>query len=380
MMIRKELAIKVLEQKETGGRILINTGAVDRDKDRVFPTGAQIDNYLLNPVVQWGHNYRDPWATIGKTTSLEISEDGIVAEFELRPAANDADPQNVILLLWNGGFVRTASIGFIPIDAVENEHGGRDFAPWELLEWSLVPIPANQEALRLAIKGLEASETPSEQESGEDLDENEGSEAQKGAEGDPGVAWIRRMTVLSNLEREQTLFACFHAYSIDIPENATKLDFDEDGELVEVPHPDAGKTVQRKSVDFIPPLEFYDHKWGEDEVYSTSGPSEPDEDLVEAWDDEWEVLELSDVLLSLPKTKAWSRPVRGIELCKLTRHTVDVAQRVIRRRLGITQDADTNEREELDALAREVGSLRRVLDLAALRRELKHLKEAFGDE
>jgi len=38
---------------------------------------------------------------------------------------------------------------------VENEFGGMDFVSWELLEWSLVPIPANQEALRLAIKSID---------------------------------------------------------------------------------------------------------------------------------------------------------------------------------------------------------------------------------
>ena len=37
-----------------------------------------------------------------------------------------------------------------------NEFGGNDITAWELLEWSLVPIPANQDALRLAAKALDA--------------------------------------------------------------------------------------------------------------------------------------------------------------------------------------------------------------------------------
>lgn len=164
MSRHKLVDFETLETTERGGKIRINTASVDRDRDRVFPSGAQIGNYMKNPVVQWGHNYRDPWATIGKTTGLDVTAEFIDATFELRPPANEADPQNIVLLLWAGGWVRTASIGFSPFGEPdeqrldfhgrENEFGGMDFMRWELLEWSLVPIPANQDALRLAAKAL----------------------------------------------------------------------------------------------------------------------------------------------------------------------------------------------------------------------------------
>lgn len=160
----KLVDFETLEAAEHGGKIRINTASIDRDRDRVFPDGAQIGNYMKNPVVQWGHNYFDPWATIGKTTVLDLTPEFIDATFELRPPANEADPQNIVLLLWAGGWVRTASIGFSPwgepdgqalgFHGRENEFGGLDFMKWELLEWSLVPIPANQDALRLAAKAL----------------------------------------------------------------------------------------------------------------------------------------------------------------------------------------------------------------------------------
>jgi hypothetical protein len=154
-IIRKEATIEVLAKTATGGRIRINTASFDRDGDRVFPAGAQVDDYMLNPVVQWGHNYKDPWATIGRTISMEISNDAIDVEFEFRPAANEHDPQNIILLLWEGGWVRTSSVGFKPLTYKANA-SGFDFLTWGLLEWSLVPIPSNQDALRLAVKGLDA--------------------------------------------------------------------------------------------------------------------------------------------------------------------------------------------------------------------------------
>jgi HK97 family phage prohead protease len=153
-MKRKNVDVELVDQNANGGRIVINTGAVDRDRDRVLPQGVKLDNYMKNPVVQWGHNYRDPWATVGETLNLEISDGGIVADFSLREPANESDPMHVIRALWEQGLIRTASVGFNPLEWEENEVGGYDFTAWELLEWSLVPVPANQEALRLAVKGL----------------------------------------------------------------------------------------------------------------------------------------------------------------------------------------------------------------------------------
>ena len=157
-MKRKEIIaeLKILESRENGGKIRINTPAVDRDKDRVYPEGAVFENYLKNPVVLWGHNYRDAANVIGRTNSIERSADYIDVDFELRPAANESDPQNIVLLLWAGNWVKTASIGFYPIgENAPNEVGGVDYRSWELLEWSLIPVPSNQEALRLAVKGLD---------------------------------------------------------------------------------------------------------------------------------------------------------------------------------------------------------------------------------
>jgi hypothetical protein len=371
--IRKTFNIKVLVKRKDGGRILINTASVDRDRDRVIPAGARTDNYLKNPVVQWGHNYRDPWATVGKSNSLTISDDGIVADFDLRPAANDQDPQAVVLLLWNGDWVRTASIGFIPTAGKPNDAGGTDYSEWELLEWSIVPIPANQDALRLAVKGLEPNwgkarsrvprqRSPACRQDGETvdecvsrkipeiLDENPGMDHDQAVAiaesmcatacsdkaADPpapvpeSVAWIRTLQVETELGKQKS-FACFRSYSIDIPEDATTLELNEDGECEEVPHPEAGKTVAMKDCAFVPPVAFVDDEWGEDAVYSVSAKAMSDEDLVKA--DWWDVVELSAVQLALPIEKSWKgRPVPGPGIKYLTKRMNGRLQKMIRQR------------------------------------------------
>lgn len=156
-MLHKTFEIKAAED----GRMIASTPDVDRDKDRVIATGAHLDNFLKNPVLMYGHNYRDPWALIGKAADLQVDAGGINFQPELREPANDSDPMTVIRALWDQKLLRAASIGFNPTKWMENEVGGRDFVEWELLEISIVPIPANQNALRLAAKAIDGgSEDP----------------------------------------------------------------------------------------------------------------------------------------------------------------------------------------------------------------------------
>lgn len=150
--VHKSLPITVVERRKDGGRIQITTPSIDRDNDRVFPQGAKIESYLKNPVVLWGHDYGSPWSVVGRTDSLEVTDSGVIASFTFREPATDQDPLHIIRALWDQEFVRMASIGFRPDyeRAVPNDFGGYDFLSWELLEWSIVPIGANQDALRLA--------------------------------------------------------------------------------------------------------------------------------------------------------------------------------------------------------------------------------------
>ena len=71
--------------------------------------------------------------------------------------------------LWAAGFLNAVSIGFMPKSYTprEGDQGGYVFEDWELLEYSIVPVPANQDALRLAMKSVGAAllpETPAKDE------------------------------------------------------------------------------------------------------------------------------------------------------------------------------------------------------------------------
>lgn len=336
--IQKDFEFKILERTANGGRIIISTATLDRQGDRVFPEGAQLDNYLKNPVVIANHNYKDPWATIGRTITLTKASDGLVADFELRPAANDQDPQNIIRLLWEGGWINTASIGFIPKEGKPNNTSGTDFTKWEMLEWSLTALPANPDALALSMqKGLSQAALKNFNalvQADATLDDQT-----TPADQPPVRAWVRRLDADTECGH-QSVFASFYTYTIAVPDDATLLQMDETlSECVEVPHPERGQTVFFKTMVLVPPLEFVNEFGETDGLISNTGRSLPDEQMLPA-SDYWQGATLSPVLDSIPfnLAKEFLFPLRsGMPVDLLTLRGAQRAGAIVKRMHGLTQ-------------------------------------------
>jgi HK97 family phage prohead protease len=178
--VRKQYTCDVVEDKALGERTLrfvISTGAVDRMNDTVSPEGWNLKNYKKNPVVLWAHDYRTP--PIGRGKRVGVNEKGqLVSDVEFVP--KDVSPfADMVFQLCKQGFVKSASVGFRPTEfkwaESEDRKGGMDFTKQELLEWSIVPVPANPEALSLGIKGIDTKpliEWSMAALKGLDLDEN----------------------------------------------------------------------------------------------------------------------------------------------------------------------------------------------------------------
>lgn len=143
--VRKATLVTKLEDLGTESRRIkftISTGDVDRDNDTISAAGWVLDNYKQNPVVLWAHSHRD--LPIGKAVSIGVEGNALVAvaEFATHPLA-----QTVYEML-KGGFMRATSVGFRAIEyAINEERRGIDFKRQELLEFSVVPVPANPHAL-----------------------------------------------------------------------------------------------------------------------------------------------------------------------------------------------------------------------------------------
>ena len=99
-----------------------------------------LDGYRRNPVVLFAHD-RFSQLPVARTTSIGWTARGLEAEFEFLP--NDTMASRV-RNAWNKGFLRAASIGARPV---------RDGSGHELIEWSIVPVPADKDAVR-ALRGI----------------------------------------------------------------------------------------------------------------------------------------------------------------------------------------------------------------------------------
>jgi HK97 family phage prohead protease len=124
--------------------LMVTTSAPDREGDVVVPEGIELTNYRKNPVVLWAHDYQSlPVATC--TAINVVPGRGLRARFRWL----DGDPfADRVRRAWDAGVVRAASIGFAPL-RVEPNDAGYTYTRSELLEWSLVPVPANPEAVRV---------------------------------------------------------------------------------------------------------------------------------------------------------------------------------------------------------------------------------------
>ena len=143
--------IDLISVKQVGDntlRFIISNGSLDRDRDTIASDGWELANYRKNPVVLWAHSHSSP--PIGKANAILIEDDALIAEAEFTGPDLNAFG-DMIFKLYQGGFMRAVSVGFMPLEWVwVDEQGGFRFEKQELLEFSAVPVPANPEALLVA--------------------------------------------------------------------------------------------------------------------------------------------------------------------------------------------------------------------------------------
>jgi len=149
--------------KPEGRQILIaiSSETVDRDTDSIAVDGWDLEQYRKNPVVLFGHHY---WNNEAPVVGRSLTE--FVHKGKLKSLL-EFTPQGIVPLadtlygLYSEGFMNAASVGFIPKEWKypeddEKRPWGVDFLAQELLEYSLVPVPSNPDALVEArSKGIE---------------------------------------------------------------------------------------------------------------------------------------------------------------------------------------------------------------------------------
>jgi HK97 family phage prohead protease len=142
---------------------VISTDAIDRDNEVVSPKGMRKRNFAGNPVVMVNHDYTS--LPIGKALWVKSDGNRVLAKYVI---SDKTELARDVFSLLQDGILSAHSIGFIshyaskPTTKEVNERADLKGAKlihrdWELTEFSVVGIPANPEALTLAVsKGYAA--------------------------------------------------------------------------------------------------------------------------------------------------------------------------------------------------------------------------------
>jgi len=171
--------LKAFDEENRTITAVASTETPDRYGDVVLQDGWVLENFLKNPVMPWGHDYHQP--PVAKITDIKVENKKLVftAKFPEKGINSFAD---MIFEMYKTGFLNAFSVGFIPIEYEQNEHGGYTFKKQELLEISAVLVPANQEALMMTYKSLLEQGRKSEKTVISDTTAPEGVELEKKAD------------------------------------------------------------------------------------------------------------------------------------------------------------------------------------------------------
>ena len=137
--------LKVKDGEITG---IASTQAQDRDGEVILQSGWDLNNYMQNPVLMLMHNYQE--FPVGKVTEIGV-KDGKLQFTAIFSNATEKAKEAYALV--KEGVLSAFSVGFIP-----RNYDGNTITEAELLEISLVPVPANPQAVVLAKQFQEKNE------------------------------------------------------------------------------------------------------------------------------------------------------------------------------------------------------------------------------
>lgn len=152
-MVRKATASAVGPDLE----FVLSDATVDRYGDIVDPSGWVLTAFKRNPIALFAHRHDEP---IGTWSDVRVEGGKLKGKLNFAAAGTSARIDELRGLV-EQGVLRAVSVGFSPIDAdpidPKRPYGPQRYKKQELLETSLVSVPANPAALAIA-KSLNVSE------------------------------------------------------------------------------------------------------------------------------------------------------------------------------------------------------------------------------
>ena len=151
-----DVVVKEINEENRTLDGVASTDSIDRDGDVIKQDGWELDNFKKNPVFLWAHDYWKP--PLGKVIDIGVKDGKLMFTVKFIDKGDDEWSKfaDMIFRLYKDKFLNAFSVGFLPKEFEGNEHGGYTFKKQELLEISSVPVPALQDALAFAAKGIKA--------------------------------------------------------------------------------------------------------------------------------------------------------------------------------------------------------------------------------
>lgn len=145
--IRQDFAVseKAIDAETYSIEFTASTDSVDRHGDRIAVDGWRTEDFLKNPVLMLNHDYSI--LPIGRVTSLHFTDGALKA----RAVLDGDDPlARKVFAKIEKGFLNSVSVGLIPrkyeFSKDKEREYGIDILESELIEISVVAIPANRDA------------------------------------------------------------------------------------------------------------------------------------------------------------------------------------------------------------------------------------------
>ena len=141
---------KVTVAKAAGGDALefvMSDATKDRYGDVIDQSGWVLANFKKNPIALFGHNSAFP---IGTWSDVRVEAGKLIGKLNLA-ARGTSDRIDEIVNLVQQGVLRAVSVGFQVIESkLLSDNSGILYTKQELLETSLVSVPANPSAVQIA--------------------------------------------------------------------------------------------------------------------------------------------------------------------------------------------------------------------------------------
>ena len=134
--------------KTAGLEYVLSDETPDRMGDVIMADGWDLTDFQKNPIALFGHNSGFP---IGKWKNLRVIDKQLRGHLELAPAGTSARIDEIRKLV-DADILRAVSVGFRPKESRPRPESdfGVFFTKAELMETSLVSVPANPNALAIA--------------------------------------------------------------------------------------------------------------------------------------------------------------------------------------------------------------------------------------